>query len=116
MDAKSIIKGSVKAWRAAFPCARAVNVSDRRDIVDEDFVHIRGDKRVRLHTLNMSNCQCEEVTSLITDAAFENLRGIHTLDMSYCYQRTITDAAIAQLHGIHTIITTRDSFRRQLTR
>ena len=46
MDAETRIKGSVKAWRASFPCARAVNVSKRRDIVDADFVHIRGDARV----------------------------------------------------------------------
>ena len=41
MDARLKIKGSVRAWRAAFPVARAVNVSYRRDIVDADFVHIR---------------------------------------------------------------------------
>jgi hypothetical protein len=76
MDAKSRIKGSVKAWRAAFPCARAVNVSYRIDIVDADFIHIRGDARVRLHTVNMGWCHN------VTDAAFVYLRGIHTLDMS----------------------------------
>jgi hypothetical protein len=43
MDYESHIKGSVKAWRAAFPVARAVSVWGRQDIVDADFVHIRGD-------------------------------------------------------------------------
>jgi len=33
----------------------------------------------------------------VTDAAFVHLRGIHTLDMSSCSQRTITDAAFAHL-------------------
>ena len=54
IDAKSIIKGSLEAWRAAFPAARAVNVSEvnkdgskdlikigrRKFIVNSDFVHI----------------------------------------------------------------------------
>ena len=30
MDDKSHIKGNIEAWRAAFPVARAVNVSERR--------------------------------------------------------------------------------------
>ena len=38
----------------------------------------------------------------ITDAAFENLRGIHTLDMNFCDQK-ITDAAFENLRGIHTL-------------
>ena len=83
MDSESIIKGSVKAWRAAFPVARAVNVLYR--VADADFVHIRGDARVRLHTVNIKIC------TSVTDAAFLYLRGIHTLDMSYCYQETITE-------------------------
>ena len=121
MDTVSIIKGSVQAWRAAFPVARAVNVSARNDIIDADFVHIRGDARVRLHTVNMSECSnvtdaafvhlhgihtlymrgCNQVT--IADAAFVHLPGIHTLDMFNCYQVTITDAAFVHLHGIHAL-------------
>ena len=121
MDDKSKIKGSVKAWRASFPAARAVNISDRNDIDDADFVHIRGDARVRLHTVDMNNCQsvtdaafvhlrgihtlwmigCNQAT--ITDAAFVNLRGIHTLNMIGCKQATITDAAFVHLRGIHTL-------------
>jgi hypothetical protein len=97
MDAESQIKGSVKAWRAAFPCARAVNVSWHGDIVDADFVHIRGDARARLHTVNMGYCDS------VTDAAFVHLRGIHTLDMVCCSQDTITDAAFVHLRGIHTL-------------
>jgi len=97
MDAESHIKGSVRAWRAAFPVARAVNVSQRNDIVDTDFVHIRGDARMRLHTVNMRLCEN------VTDAAFVHLRGIHTLYMAGCNQATITDAAFVHLHGIHTL-------------
>jgi hypothetical protein len=126
MDAKSHIKGSVKAWRAAFPVARAINVSKRNDIVDADFVHIRGDARARLHTVNMRNCgsvtdaaflHLRGIHTLdmsndweynmgyekITDAAFVHLRGIHSLDMSDCSQITITDAAFVHLRGIHTL-------------
>jgi hypothetical protein len=121
MDVRSRIRGSVRAWRAAFPVARAVNVSLRNDIVDADFVHIRGDARVRLHTVNM--CFCKRVTDAafvhlrgihklymsdcnqtsITDSAFIHLRGIHTLDMWHCNQATITDSAFIHLRGIHTL-------------
>ena len=64
MDAMSQIKGSVKAWRAAFPCARAVNVLVRDDIVDADFVHFRGDARVRPCIVRMAECKS------VIDAAF----------------------------------------------
>jgi hypothetical protein len=98
MDAKSRIQGNVKVWRAAFPYARCVNVSGRADdIVDADFIHIRGDLRTRLHTVNMWGCNA------VTDAAFVHLRGIHTLDISWCTQPTITDAAFVHLRGIHTL-------------
>ena len=99
MDAshESRIRGSVRAWRAAFPVARKVNVSYRDDIVDADFVHIRSDARVRLHTVHMRNCK------RVTDAAFVHLRGIHTLGMSDCNQTTITDSAFIHLRGIHTL-------------
>jgi hypothetical protein len=97
MDDESKIKGSVKRWREAFPVARAVNVSERSDIVDADFVHIRGGARVRLHTVNMRYCYS------VTDAAFVYLRGIYTLKMRGCYQETITNAAFVQLRGIHTL-------------
>ena len=54
LDDNSRIRGSVKKWRAAFPYAGAVNASLRNDIIDSDFVHIRGDARVRLHTVDMA--------------------------------------------------------------
>ena len=114
MDKESKIKGSVKAWRAAFPDAREVNISYRNDlcayswrcacaaaycgkchrIIDAAFVHLRG-----IHTLHMGYCS----QTTITDAAFVHLRGIHTLDMWNCDQKTITDAAFVHLRGIHTL-------------
>jgi hypothetical protein len=45
-----------------------------------------------IHTLNISYC------SLVTDQAFEHLKGIHTLEMRYCTQ--ITDTAFEHLEGI----------------
>ena len=65
MDEKSYIKCSIRASHAAFPAARAVNVSEwnmdgdrgdypvgrQRAIVDSDFVNIRGDARSRMHTV-----------------------------------------------------------------
>ena len=98
MDSKSRIRGGVEAWRKSFPYARAVNVSRRNDIIDADFVHIRGDARVRLHTVSMAQC------SSVTNEAFEHLRGIHTLDMAVCYQDTITDAAFVHLSGLNVML------------
>ena len=97
MDFVTYLGGDLKVWREAFPAARAVNVSDRRDLVDSDFVHIRGDARARLHTVNMMSC------SGVTDAAFVHLRGIHTLNMSRCNQATIMDAAFVHLRGIQSL-------------
>ena len=39
MDADSVIKGTLKAWQAAFPAASVVNVWVRADIVDSDFAY-----------------------------------------------------------------------------
>ena len=136
MDARSIIKGSLRAWRDAFPAASTVNVSElnkdgsqlhyfavgrREPMVDSDFVHIQGDVRARLHTVNIMCCSgvtdaafmhlrgihmlsmacCNQLT--ITDAVFMHLRGIQRLSMSFCIQTTITDAAFLHLHGIQTL-------------
>ena len=93
-DMTTRVLGSLAKWRAAFPAARAANVSERRDLCDADFVHLRG-----IHTLNMAGCS----QATITDGTFAHLRGIHTLNMSYCRQATITDGAFAHLRGIHTL-------------
>ena len=50
----------------------------------------------------MNDC----IQETITDAAFVQLRGIHTLSMYGCNQATITGAAIAHLVGIVTLETT----------
>ena len=89
-----IIDGSVAAWRAANPDALAANLSNRNDITDDDFQHLR-----ELRALNMSGCR----QPTITDAAFAHLRGVHTLWMGSCNQPTITDAAFAHLAGIHEL-------------
>jgi hypothetical protein len=121
-DTQTVIRGSIAAWRACFPRARAANVSRfglncrSSPVVDADFVHLQG-----LRSLNMFCCKsvtdaafvhlrgirvlnmgcCRQAG--ITDAAFAHLRGIHTLDMSWCDQEGITDAAFAHLRGIHTL-------------
>ena len=87
-------------------------------------MHIRGDARVRLHTVNMAFCNSVTDAAFVylrgihtldmssglvggnekvTDAAFVHLRGIHTLNMSCCNQNTITNAAFVNLRGIHTL-------------
>ena len=101
MDEKSRIRGILRAWRAAFPTARAVNVMWRRDIVDSDFfVYIRGGPAVmRLHIVYLSGCR------RVMNSAFVHLRGIQKLDMSWCNQATITGAAFMHLREIFTLYT-----------
>ena len=101
-DRRTVIKGSIAAWRACFPCARCANVQfydwgngrNRRaaPVVDADFVHFEG-----LRELYMDSCRD------VTDAAFAHLHEIHTLDMSGCNQQAITDAAFAHLAGIQRL-------------
>ena len=71
MDEESHIKGSVKAWRAAFPAASAVNVRWREDVVDADLRFMCA----------AANCDDGTLT-------FVHLRVIYTLGMSDCNQKT----------------------------
>lgn len=48
----------------------------------------------RIQSLSMAYC------NQITDAAFLNLRGIHSLNVQFCNQATITAAAFVHLRGI----------------
>jgi hypothetical protein len=122
-DERTVILGSVGAWRTCFPRARWANVNGyfgdggrRTPVVDADFVHFVGLRRLDMrwctsitdaafvhlkgiHTLYMSDCWQDT----ITDAAFVYLKGVHTLDMSDCRQDSITDAAFVHLKGIHTL-------------
>jgi hypothetical protein len=101
-DRGTVIMGSIAAWRACFPRARCANVQKMSwglarskrtaPVSNADFVHFEG-----LRELHMAEC------TDVTDAAFGFLRGIHTLDMSFCYQSTITDAAFAHLAGIQRL-------------
>ena len=100
-DRRTVIKGSIRAWRACFPRAHCANVQNRTSygaekraapVVDADFVHFEG-----LRELYMAGCR------IVTDAAFVHLRGIHTLDMSFCIQPAITGAALAHLAGIQRL-------------
>ena len=91
-DEETVIKGSVASWRACFPRARWANVSQwhevrRTPLVDADFVHFVGLKR-----LNTSHC------TSITDAAFVHLKGIHSLDLFGCYQ--LTSVVFTHLKGV----------------
>ena len=104
-DRRTVIKGSIAAWRACFPHALCANVqqydlvlgsSGTRErtapVVDADFVHFEG-----LRELYMAGC------SDVTDAAFAHLRDIHTLDMTCCDQPAITDAAFVPLAGLQRL-------------
>ena len=98
-DRETVIKGSIKVWRACFPRARCANVTSysftggevrTAPVEDADFVHFEG-----LRELNMMCCQD------VTDAAFVHLRGIHSLEMSRCFR--LTDAALVHLAGIQRL-------------
>ena len=100
-DRDTVIQGSIGVWRACFPRACCANVQMRVElyrvtrvapVVDADFVHFEG-----LRELYMAGCRG------VTDAAFSHLRGIHTLDLSFCNQPAITDAAFAHLAGIQRL-------------
>ena len=71
-DEATRIEGSLAAWRACFPKARAATVNERLDLTDADFVHLKG-----IHKLDMRACS----QMGITDGAFVHLKGIHTLFM-----------------------------------
>ena len=83
-DEETRISGSLAAWRACFPDARAANVAVRVDLRDADFARLAG-----LKALNMSEC------TGITDAGLAHLTGIHTLGMRECNAATIA-AALAR--------------------
>ena len=99
-DSKTVIKGSIGAWRGSFPRARCANVRKeawvpgcrRAPVVDADLVHFVG-----LRVLNMSYC------TQLTDAAFVHLRGIDTLVMEGCSQATITGDAFEHLAGAQAL-------------
>ena len=100
-DMQTVIRGSIRRWRACFPRALRANVAEaptiygiRRTIplLDADFAHLEG-----LLELDMAGCRA------VTDAAFAHLRGIRTLRMCHCRHPGITDAAFAHLGGIHTL-------------
>jgi hypothetical protein len=96
-------KMSIKQFRNIFKSTKGINISKRQNITDKDFEFIRpippttvvGQNYMNGFRLNMNNCW------KITDAAFVNLKGIHTLDINYC--RQITDAAFVNLKGIKTL-------------
>ena len=89
-DNYDIITGSIADWHTTFPRAVSANLQGRVDLVDADFVYLRGIKR-----LNISGC------TGITDRAFEYLTGVRELSMRDLPQ--ITDDAIRHLTGVYII-------------
>ena len=47
-DRATVITGELRKWRACFSDARCANVSERRDLVDADLVHLSGVEEVNL--------------------------------------------------------------------
>jgi hypothetical protein len=90
-------------YRNMFPFAIGINICNRHDITDAEFItnilpkYNPNFKRYRILKINISGCK------QLTNAAFVPFNGIiHTLNMTACKQ--ITDEAFANLSGIHTLI------------
>lgn len=87
----TIVKRDLAHWRACFPRAQSVNLSNLYNtLVDTDLVHVQGIKN-----LDMSYCW------RITGESFHYLRGIQQLTIRGCWK--ITDNAIQQLVGIRDL-------------
>jgi len=88
---------TIRRFFELFPNAIGLNIANRYYEIDDDFIYIPKDEdgNCKLKYLNMQSCY------RITDAAFVDLKGIHTLNMQSCYE--ITDAAFVHLKGIHTL-------------
>ena len=98
-DLKTQVRQNAGGWRACFPRATKANISVKLGYPHNTFVDADFVHFEGLHTLDMSYCY----QAGITDAAFAHLKGIHTLNMSRCDQAGITDAAFVHLKGIHTL-------------
>jgi hypothetical protein len=87
---------NLKKWRQAYPNALSATLSTTAVYPSEDYVHLRGVRYLHLH-------ENESITDVAFDhfQTFNGSRGIHTLDMSHCWQ--ITDKAFANLRGVHTL-------------
>ena len=96
-DEKTVIRGSVKSWRACFPRAVWANIGEyyvngntegrRTHVKNKDFQYLVG-----LEKLDMSYCE------RVTNDSFAHLLGIHSLNMTWC--AGITDAGLQHLQGI----------------
>jgi hypothetical protein len=64
-DRRTVIQGSIAAWRACFPRARCANVEQQHmdaadhprsaPLVDADFVHFEGLQELRMHGCEMAS-------------------------------------------------------------
>lgn len=90
------IRRCLDCWRESMPFALAANVSSASDLVDADFVRLRG-----LVSLDISRGGYPKAA--ITDLAFAHLVGVRKLIMRFCNQSTITDAALANLRGVEEL-------------
>ena len=91
------IQESLVLYRQCYPRAVAANVKNRYDLVDADFALFRG-----FQALDISRCYG------ITGVAFSHLRGIKELTMKGCVQDSITPAAFLQLRGITSLNVSRE--------
>ena len=88
LDFGYAITGSLEIWRKENPTVNVARLNGRKDLVDADFIHLRGIKALSIAACNQEG---------LTNKAFENLVSLSVLNMSGCNQATITDAAFSHL-------------------
>ena len=60
-----------------------------------------GNRYLKIFLRNIKISPIKIILFIIADAGLEHLKGVHTIDLSWC--KRITDAGLALLQGVHTI-------------
>ena len=104
-DDTAHVTGPLAAWRASFPRARRVRISDRHDLADADLAHVRGVQAVDLSYSGRSGLPDALDTRLgapwLTDAALAHLAGVAELDLSGT--RCFSPASLAHVRGVRKL-------------
>jgi len=89
---QSGLSGAALACCAGSILSLDMSFCSQEGIRDSDLAQLAGIRELIMHG-------CTQ----LSDAAFEHLKGLHTLTMSACTQSSITEAAFQHLSGLHTL-------------
>jgi len=87
-DTKTVVEGSIRAWRQKFPFATAINLQ-KRWIPEWEFGELQG-----LTYIDLSNTN-------VADRHFHNFQGVKVLKLNNC--RDVTGAGFEYLKGIREL-------------